>query len=76
MKQTLNLNGYLGPATLFLICRVGNSNSAAESLSSLKDNRDIKNMVFLSDDRLDTMLIDMQDDVDQYAGWVSYALKR
>jgi hypothetical protein len=70
LKQTLNLNGYFGPATLFLICRVGSSSSAAESLGSLKDNPDIKNMVFLSDDQLDTKLINMQDDVDQYAGWV------
>jgi hypothetical protein len=75
MKQTLNQNGYYGPASLFLICRVGSSRSATESLAQLEENKDIKHMVFWSKDQLDTKLIDMQQDVDKYAGWVRYTSK-
>lgn len=78
MKQTLEYNGYSGPASLFLICRVGSSENAARSLRSLNDIPAIRDMVFLSEDQLDTKLMSMQNDVDLYAGWVSafcHALK-
>jgi hypothetical protein len=41
----------------------------------LEENKDIKHMVFWSKDQLDTKLIDMQQDVDKYAGWVRYVSK-
>jgi hypothetical protein len=70
LKQTLTLNGYHGPATLFLICRVGSDEQAATSLKGLKRNPKISNMVALSDDQLDTKLVGMQNNLDHYAGWV------
>jgi hypothetical protein len=71
LKQTLGLNQCNGPAALFLICHVGSSTSAAKSLSELNNHKEIKRMVFLSEDQLDTSFTSMQNDVDRYAGWAS-----
>ncbi|KAH0566236.1 hypothetical protein GP486_000357 [Trichoglossum hirsutum] len=69
-KNLLNKNNYLGPAALFLICRVGGDNTAAASLMGLKHNKAIKDMVLYSEDQLDSKLSQMQGNIDEYAGWV------
>jgi hypothetical protein len=60
-----------GTAVLFLICRVGGDNTAEKSLSKLKENDSIRNMVLYSEDRLDDKLVSLQNNLNEYTGYVS-----
>ncbi|OCK75738.1 hypothetical protein K432DRAFT_397027 [Lepidopterella palustris CBS 459.81] len=69
-KSQMNYYQYDGPAVLFLICRVGNDNHAAQSLKQLKANPIIKDILFYSEDSLDLKLQQMQGNTDAYVGMV------
>jgi hypothetical protein len=70
-KSVLHHNGYTGPAALFLVCRVGSDQKAAEALKNLNRDKTIKNMLLYSEDQLDDKLAKASGNVNEYIGWVS-----
>lgn len=75
-KRDLNQYGYSGPAVVFLICRVGSDDQAAQSLLQLKQNEAIRDIVLYSEDKLDLKLQEAGNDVNKYAGWVSFDIRQ
>ncbi|KAL2185888.1 hypothetical protein L209DRAFT_743303 [Thermothelomyces heterothallicus CBS 203.75] len=77
-KKTLRENGSVGPATLFLICRVGSDNESARTLEALNDNTAINDIVLYSKSQLDLKLDESEKEghVDGYIGWVVIELLR
>ncbi|KAL2179534.1 uncharacterized protein P884DRAFT_267948 [Thermothelomyces heterothallicus CBS 202.75] len=77
-KKTLRENGSVGPATLFLICRVGSDNESARTLEALNDNTAINDIVLYSKSQLDLKLDESEKEghVDGYIGWVVVELLR
>ncbi|KAL4912893.1 hypothetical protein BDW62DRAFT_206041 [Aspergillus aurantiobrunneus] len=74
-KSYLVEQGYDGPTVLFLVCRVGNDDEAAESLRQINETPSIQEVIYYSNDSLDLKLETLQDP-DAYVGEVIADLVR
>ncbi|PGH14147.1 hypothetical protein AJ80_06014 [Polytolypa hystricis UAMH7299] len=68
LKTKLDAAGNTGPAVLFLLCRVGNDESAAQSLEELNTDEKIKNLLFYDEESIDGKLAEVGGDIDAYVG--------
>jgi hypothetical protein len=69
-KSQLDAAKNTGPAVLFLLCRVGNDQSAARSLKELNTAAGVKDLIFYGEDPIDTKLESVGGDIDTYVGVV------
>ncbi|KAB8079694.1 hypothetical protein BDV29DRAFT_151612 [Aspergillus leporis] len=67
-KSQLDAAKNTGPAVLFLLCRVGNDQSAARSLKELNTAAGVKDLIFYGEDPIDTKLESVGGDIDTYVG--------
>ncbi|RHZ52838.1 uncharacterized protein CDV56_106333 [Aspergillus thermomutatus] len=67
-KSQLNSANNTGPAVLFCLCRVGNDQSAAQSLKELNTAPGVKDLIFYGEDPIDNKLQSVGGDIDTYVG--------
>jgi hypothetical protein len=67
-KSQLDSANNTGPAVLFCLCRVGNDQSAAQSLKELNTAPDVKDLIFYDDESIDNKLQSVDGDIDAYVG--------
>ncbi|KAJ5873521.1 uncharacterized protein N7473_013394 [Penicillium subrubescens] len=67
-KSQLNSVNKTGPAVLFCLCRVGNDDSAAQSLKELNTAAGTKDMIFYGEDPIDNKLQSVGGNIDTYVG--------
>ncbi|KAF7590019.1 hypothetical protein BBP40_003407 [Aspergillus hancockii] len=67
-KSQLDSANNTGPAVLFCLCRVGNDQSAAQSLKELNTAPGVKDLIFYGEDPIDNKLQSVGGDLDTYVG--------